>query len=286
MTLDEFKSIYWFEYGHRMLGRFIGAFVLIPGSYFLMRGYVTPNIRNRMFLITALIGWQGLLGWYMVKSGLDDKIIEDKQVPRVSQYRLAAHLGSAFIIYITAVTTGLGILASLRTPSVAAVQASKLLAQTASFKNFKTYTHATAGLIFVTAVSGAFVAGLDAGLIYNSFPKMGGLWIPSDMWALSPTWKNVFENPTTVQFNHRYLAMGTFTAIVALWFASRRLPLPPNIKFGVNTLLGVASLQVTLGVSTLLWLVPVPLAAAHQGGSLTLLTVALWLINALKHVPK
>ncbi len=98
MTVDEFKNIFWFEYAHRMMGRFIGAFVALPGLYFIARGYVNPSIRNRIMFLIGMVGCQGLLGWYMVKSGLDHSIIENREVPRVSQYRLAAHLACAFVI--------------------------------------------------------------------------------------------------------------------------------------------------------------------------------------------
>lgn len=130
------------------------------------------------------------------------------------------------------------------------------------------------------------MAGLDAGLVYNSFPKMGGNWIPSDIAALTPGWINVFENPTTVQFNHRYFAMTTYGAILALWMYGRRQPISKEVKRALNALVGVGSLQVALGITTLIWLVPIPLASMHQGGSLTLLSVAAWLLNALKYAPK
>lgn len=280
MSLEEFKNIYWYEYSHRMLGRVIGAFVLIPGVYFIARGYVTRSIRNRVLTIASLVGGQGLLGWYMVKSGLDHQLIENNQVPRVSQYRLAAHLSMAFVICILSFTTALSV---LRGGSAVAV--SKTL-QKADLNRFTKATHAVAGLIFTTAVSGAFVAGLDAGLIYNEFPKMGGLWIPSDLLTYKPTWSNFFENPTTVQFDHRMLAMTTYASVCALWLYSRRLALPPKAKFASSVVFGVASGQVALGITTLLWLVPISLASAHQAGSLTLLTVTTWLINILKHIPK
>ncbi|KAJ3225912.1 Cytochrome c oxidase assembly protein cox15 [Clydaea vesicula] len=161
-------------------------------------------------------------------------------------------------------------------------------------KPFRTYTHATTGLIFFTAMSGAFVAGLDAGLIYNEFPYMGNSLIPSDMWAISdgstlgvdpkPWYLNFLENPATVQFDHRVLAMLTATSVFSLWVYARKLKLPKNARYAVNSLLGVCILQVSLGISTLIWLVPVPLAAAHQAGSLTLLSTALWLMHTLKRI--
>ena len=150
----------------------------------------------------------------------------------------------------------------------------------------------TTGLIFLTVLSGALVAGLDAGLIYNEFPYMGLGFIPSDMWALSTesasnpypiSWiRNLLENPSAVQFNHRVLAMTTSSVILGLWMYSRTLTLSPPLIFATNLLLGITGAQVSLGISTLLYLVPIPLAAAHQAGSLTLLTASLWLLRTLK----
>lgn len=119
MSLDEFKSIFWYEYLHRMMGRCIGAFFLLPATYFMAKGYVTPAIRKRLFIIGTLIGCQGLLGWYMVKSGLRPELVQEQQPARVSAYRLASHLGSAFVIYTLTLFTGLTVLASSRKPSVA-----------------------------------------------------------------------------------------------------------------------------------------------------------------------
>nr|XP_044636776.1 cytochrome c oxidase assembly protein COX15 homolog [Equus asinus] len=148
------------------------------------------------------------------------------------------------------------------------------------------FAHGTAGLVFLTALSGAFVAGLDAGLVYNSFPKMGESWIPEDLFTFSPILRNVFENPTMVQFDHRILGITSVTAITALYFLSRRIPLPRRTKVAAATLLALAYTQAGLGISTLLMYVPTPLAATHQSGSLALLSVALWLMNELRRVPK
>nr|XP_040129584.1 cytochrome c oxidase assembly protein COX15 homolog isoform X2 [Ictidomys tridecemlineatus] len=148
------------------------------------------------------------------------------------------------------------------------------------------FAHGTAGLVFLTALSGAFVAGLDAGLVYNSFPKMGESWIPQDLFTFSPILRNVFENPTMVQFDHRVLGITSVTAITALYFLSRRIPLPQRTKMAAVTLLALAYMQAGLGISTLLMYVPTPLAATHQSGSLALLSGALWLMNELRRVPK
>eukprot|EP00158_Paraphelidium_tribonemae_P002575 Partr_v1_DN25487_c0_g1_i1_m53774 putative Cytochrome C oxidase assembly protein len=283
MTVDEFKNIFWLEYSHRMMGRVIGLFFAIPGLFFIASGRVkSSDAKKRILAITAMIGCQGLLGWYMVKSGLDDKLIEDRQVPRVSQYRLAAHLGSAFVIYLATLSTGWSILSG----TSLALRSPKISAHLQPLGRFKSFSKAATVLIFITAISGAFVAGLDAGLIYNTFPKMADRWIPSDIAALSPAWRNIFENPATVQFDHRTLAMTTYGFVAALWLWSRRLPLSPRVKSAATITFAAANLQVALGISTLLWLVPVPLAAAHQSGSLALLTAATWLQHVLKTIPK
>ncbi|KND05047.1 uncharacterized protein SPPG_00724 [Spizellomyces punctatus DAOM BR117] len=294
MTLPEFKSIFYMEWAHRMVGRFIGLSFIIPGAYFAYKGHMSKIIRNRSLLVAALIGGQGLLGWYMVKSGLSDEIMEKAHaVPRVSHYWLAAHLGSAFTIYSIMLVTGLDI---LRANKAKAIENLRLILKHADVIKFRRYAIGTAGLVFLTAMSGAFVAGLDAGLIYNEFPKMGEGYVPSDMWAMStrternpnpgPFWKDLLENPSAVQFNHRVLAMTTASSVGALWLYSRRVKLPRNARLAVNALLAMAGVQVTLGITTLLYLVPVPLAAAHQSGSLTLLSIALWLMHTLRYVKR
>ena len=154
-------------------------------------------------------------------------------------------------------------------------------------KKFKSRAHGLAALAFFTALSGAFVAGLDAGLIYNEFPTMGGdmKLIPSDIWDQKLGLRNPFENPVCAQFNHRILAISTITGISALWYQSRKIPmLPKSIKLLSNALMIAAWAQGSLGVLTLLNHVPIPLASAHQAGSVTLMTFALWLVNRLKYL--
>ncbi|XP_059982611.1 cytochrome c oxidase assembly protein COX15 homolog isoform X3 [Lagenorhynchus albirostris] len=160
------------------------------------------------------------------------------------------------------------------------------LPETRQLLRLRRFAHGTAGLVFLTALSGAFVAGLDAGLVYNSFPKMGESWIPEDLFTFSPLLRNVFENPTTVQFDHRILGITSVAAITALYFLSRRIPLPRRTKIAAVTLLALAYTQVGLGISTLLMYVPTPLAATHQSGSLAVLSAALWLMSELRRVPK
>lgn len=274
MTLPEFKFIWYMEYSHRMWGRLVGLAYILPAAYFWRKGWLNCGLKGRVLALCGLVCFQGLLGWYMVKSGLEEKP-DSHDIPRVSQYRLAAHLGSALVLYCASLWTSLSLLLPQHK-----------LPETRQLLWLRRCAHGTAGLVFLTALSGAFVAGLDAGLVYNSFPKMGESWIPEDLFTFSPLLKNVFENPTTVQFDHRILGITSVTAITALYFLSRRIPLPRRTKIAAATLLALAYTQVGLGISTLLMYVPTPLAATHQSGSLALLSVALWLMNELRRVPK
>lgn len=215
----------------------------------------------------------------MVKSGLKSEIVENREVPRVSAYRLASHLGSAFVLYGLLTNTAINILSP--------TQSANMATSTNLIKKFKSRAHGLAALAFFTALSGAFVAGLDAGLIYNEFPTMGGTmkFIPSDIWDSKLGLRNPFENPTCAQFNHRILAISTITGISALWYQSRKIPmLPKPIRLLSNALMITAWAQGSLGVLTLLNHVPIPLASAHQAGSVTLMTFALWLVNRLKYL--
>ena len=157
---------------------------------------------------------------------------------------------------------------------------------------FRTYGHLVKGLLFFTAFSGALVAGLDAGLVYNSWPKMADRWIPTDILSISPKWKNFFNNATTVQFDHRMFGYATFCAVTALWHFSRKLPLAPRARLAANCLMLVTLAQVSLGILNILLYVPKPLASAHQAGSLTAISVAFWLghelklMKAIKSLPK
>ncbi|XP_017761845.1 PREDICTED: cytochrome c oxidase assembly protein COX15 homolog [Eufriesea mexicana] len=283
MTLEEFKRIWWMEYLHRTWGRLIGAVFIVPATYFWVKGMLKPGMKVRVAVLGSLIGLQGLMGWYMVKSGLEDRFVEPSDVPRVSQYRLAAHLGMAFILYTGFLYNALDHL----------VPAKKLdLTNTnvnidnlkSKLKRFRILVHSTKGLVFFTALSGAFVAGMDAGLIYNTFPKMANKWIPDDIFTVSPTWKNFTENPTTVQFDHRILGITTLSLITYIAFASRKYKLPGNAKKAILAVLGAGYLQVLLGISTLVHHVPLSLAASHQSGSLIVLSTMIWLCHELKYL--
>ncbi|MFQ5785901.1 MAG: COX15/CtaA family protein [Alphaproteobacteria bacterium] len=260
MTLAEFKSIFWFEFVHRVWGRAIGVVFLLPFLWFLLRGRIDRWLAPRLVVMFALGALQGGLGWYMVRSGLIDR-------PDVSHYRLTAHLGAAFLIYGYMFWIALGLLSPPRAGAGAGLAR---------------WAIGLAALVVVTALSGGLVAGLDAGFSYNTFPLMDGRLIPEGMLDMKPAVVNLFDNRITVQFDHRVLAIGVALFAPALWFAARRAPLPPRARVACHALLAVVALQVGLGVSTLLSVVWLPLAAAHQAGAMVLFTVALWLVHELR----
>jgi cytochrome c oxidase assembly protein subunit 15 len=260
MEVDDFKGIFWLEYLHRLLGRTIGIVFLVPFLVFAWRGYIQRNEWPKYSLMFVLGGMQGVLGWYMVKSGLIDD-------PHVSQYRLVAHLVAAFLIYAYMFWVAL----SLIFPSSSQAR-----------HPWYRKTLAVTVLITVTVISGGFVAGLEAGKIYNTFPMMGEYWVPPGMFALQPWWRNLFDNMATVQFDHRILAVATFALIIVYWTQIRKTSLPARVAKGVNALLHTAVLQVALGIATLLLVVPVSLAAIHQGVAMLLFTVALYLCHGLR----
>lgn len=301
MDLEEFKKIYFMEWFHRVWGRFIGLTFVIPTAYLVARRKVTPKMALNLAGISALIGFQGIIGWWMVKSGLKDDLFAPGSHPRVSQYRLTTHLATAFVCYSWMLVSGLTVLRTRRwlmNPEAAMKQIGEM--SQPGLRTMRRVVFALATLTFTTAMSGGLVAGLDAGLIYNEFPKMGlGIFPPkqelfdkfysrkedhSDLW-----WRNMLENPSTVQMNHRILAVTTFTSILSLFIYARtrrvKAILPTNIKKGANGLFHMVSLQVALGISTLIYMVPISLAAAHQAGALGVLTMAIVLAHRL-HVPK
>ena len=300
MTLEEFKSIYWMEWTHRLWGRLVGVSFVVPLAYFLARRQIARRDMWGILPIGGLIGFQGFLGWWMVKSGLRNELQASGSHPRVSQYRLVAHLGTAFLTYSAMLWAGLKVLdvnAMVRAPRFAhAVLRSHQNATRLRLRPFKLGVTAVTLLVFCTAMSGGLVAGLDAGLIYNDFPYMGDdRFVPprselfsdhyarmsdrSDLW-----WRNILENPSLVQLDHRILAGTTFAAVLGLGAYARvtgylRDPFLRRLRvpMALRAVLGLACLQVTLGITTLMYLVPIPLASAHQAGSLALLTSLLFL---------
>lgn len=260
MDVSDYKGIFWLEYLHRLLGRLIGVAFLVPFIVFAVKGYIGKQDWPKYLLMFVLGGLQGLLGWYMVKSGLVDN-------PHVSQYRLTAHLVAALLIYAYMFWVALSLLYP-RSGEQAHPWFGRTLGLTV--------------LIVATIVSGGFVAGLKAGKIYNTFPMMGEHWIPPGLSALEPFWRNLTENMTTVQFDHRLLAITTFMAIVLYWLRSRTADLPVHAGKATNALLHTGILQLALGIVTLVLAVPIALGAAHQGVAMLLLTIALYLVHSLR----
>jgi cytochrome c oxidase assembly protein subunit 15 len=262
MDVAAFKSIFWLEFLHRLLGRTIGIVFLLPFIFFRVRGHIEAAEWPKYLLMFVLGGLQGVLGWYMVKSGLVDN-------PHVSQYRLSAHLFAAFLIYAYMFWVAMSLLfpasGEQRHPWYG-----KSLAVTV--------------LTSVTIISGGFVAGLRAGKIYNTFPLMGEHWIPPGTMALEPFWRNFFDNMTTVQLDHRMLAISTFAVIIVFWVKARKADLPARSRPAVNALLHTAILQVALGISTLLMSVPVFLGVSHQAVAMLLFTVSLYILHSLRRV--
>ncbi|XP_059650868.1 cytochrome c oxidase assembly protein COX15-like isoform X2 [Cornus florida] len=271
MSIEDFKFIYWMEYAHRMWGRGLGIMFALPFSYFLRKGYITLQLGMRLSVLFALGAGQGLIGWWMVKSGLEEPPSEYSQ-PRVSPYRLAAHLTSAFVIYCGLFWTALSVvMPEPPAESVAWVRGAAKVKKLALPLSI---------LVGITAVSGAFVAGNDAGHAFNTFPKMGDTWIPDDIFSMKPLIRNFFEN--TSMLDHRILATATLVSIGGFWWSMRNLDIHPAIRSLIGTTMGMAALQVTLGISTLLSYVPVSLGTAHQAGALTLLTLMILLNHTVR----
>ena len=292
MTLSEFKFIFYMEYAHRIFGRVIGITFVLPAAYFIIRRRVTPSMRWRLVGIAGLIGFQGFLGWWMVRSGIGNDLRDQGGVARVSQYRLATHLGAAFVVYAAMMWNGLEILRQykIQTMSQEQIGVFRRTLGASKLRLFKFGVTGLLALVMLTAISGGFVAGLDAGLIYNEFPMMGDSIIPPKQELFSPIyartsddliWRNMFENPVTAQLTHRVLATTTFLSILVMHIYSSQIKqhLPKYVRNAMRTTMGLALLQVTLGISTLIYLVPIPLAAAHQAGSLALLTGTLVLAH-------
>jgi cytochrome c oxidase assembly protein subunit 15 len=262
MDVHDFKGIFWLEFLHRLLGRIIGIVFLVPFLVFAAKGYIHKDEWLKYTTMFILGGLQGVLGWYMVKSGLVDD-------PHVSQYRLTAHLIAAFLVYAYMFWVAMS-----------------LLFPTDSDERHAWYgkTLALTTLITITVISGGFVAGLKAGKVFNTFPMMGEYWVPPGIMALDPWWKNFFDNIATVQFDHRILAITTFALIIAYWLKIPKNELPARIRKGVNALLHTAVLQVALGIATLLYVVPIPLAATHQGVAMLLFTVGIYLCHGMRRI--
>ncbi|MFQ6017856.1 MAG: COX15/CtaA family protein [Kiloniellaceae bacterium] len=263
MTLSAFKTIFWWEYVHRLWGRLIALVFLVPFLWFLLRGRLRRPLLPHLLAVFAFGALQGVLGWYMVTSGLAGG-------SDVSQYRLVAHLTAAVVIYGYILWVALG----LMRPAPPISPDGRARALRRALIGF-------AGLVGLTLASGGFVAGLNAGLAYNSFPLMDGEFLPAGYAALRPWARNLFENVAAVQFNHRVLALSTAAAALILGLWARRLALAPQARGACALVFAAAGLQLALGVAALLLVVPVWLGALHQAGALALLTFTLIAIHRL-----
>jgi cytochrome c oxidase assembly protein subunit 15 len=254
MTLDQFKVIYWWEWTHRLLGRLIGAAFLLPFLWFLWQGWIAARLRVWLWITFGLGAFQGAVGWWMVASGLAGRT-------EVSQYRLAFHLTLACLIYAATVWT-----AQQLAPRRPARPFGRLRASAAILL----------ALVLVQIYLGALVAGLRAGLIYNTWPLIEGqLWPEvSQLFAAEPLWRNFFENPLTAQFDHRMIAYALWLAAMAHAFDAVWTGRRAGAVGSALALAAAVTLQAALGILTLLEQAPLVLALAHQGMAMVVLTVA------------
>jgi cytochrome c oxidase assembly protein subunit 15 len=263
MDLAGFKSIFMYEYLHRMLGRLIGVLFLLPMLFFWLTGRLRQGLKPRLAGLFVLGGLQGLLGWYMVKSGL----VND---PHVSQYRLTAHLGLAVAIYAAMLWFAFDLLPGQRRQFDA--RAAHLGGLAA----------ALVALVYLMILSGGLVAGTRAGYAFSTWPLMGSGFLPPGLYGMEPLWRSAFEDIATVQFNHRVLAYLLFLLIGAYCIAVVRSQTRGRAR-AAAICTGLALLtQLGLGISTLLLHVPVPLAAAHQLGAVVLLSCLLYSCHCLR----
>lgn len=275
MSLDAFKRIFWYEYAHRVSGRMIGVVFMVPFLYFLVRRRIPPGLLPRLLVILALGGAQGLLGWWMVKSGLVD-------VPRVSPYRLTAHLGLAVLVYCVTLWTALSLMVTDRGAAQPDGGDAESGVSARALARRGTFVFGLAGL---TLLSGGFVAGLHAGLVYNTFPMMGTSWFPPELFGQTPWWRNFFEDPVTAQFDHRVLAMMLLAGVIAVWWWCRE-GANASARRWAHAALVVVLIQVGLGIATLLLRVPISLAVLHQANALLLVTALLGLTFHLRRAAR
>lgn len=260
MSLAAFKRIYYVEWAHRLLGRLIGLVFVVPLVAFALARRLPRTLIPQLIGVFALGALQGALGWFMVRSGLID-------VPRVSAYRLTAHLGLAVAIYGYVLWIALGLLRPGAPPE--------------GTPALRRIGWAVTALVFVMILAGGLVAGTRAGFVYNTFPLMYGELVPAGLYALAPWWLNHFENLATVQFQHRLLAYALLVAVFLYWLAGRGAALSLPLRRALHLLPAALLLQVGIGIATLLAIVPVWLGALHQAGALVVFTLALYLNRRL-----
>ncbi len=269
MSLAAFKAIYWWEWSHRFLGRFIGLYVALPLALFWWRGAISRGLGWKLVGLVALGGLQGGLGWYMVASGLVDRV-------DVSQYRLALHLAVAVLIFAAA----LGIAISETRVGAIAVPPSPSL----GWRRTRNSASGLLILLFVQIFVGGLVAGLDAGMTANTWPDMDGALVPDGLMVMTPWYLNVFENATTVQFLHRLEAYTIAVWVIGHLAYVLRMPGDPSTRVtAVAVAVGVLA-QIGLGIATLLAMVPIGLGLLHQAGALIVIALAVWHLQVLRTV--
>lgn len=258
ITLDAFKSIFWWEYIHRLWGRLIGVLFAAGFLWLLLRRRINKALLPHLAAIFILGGAQGVIGWWMVMSGFADRT-------DVSQYRLVIHLGMAFFILGYMLWLALSLIRRETPEQVPA--------------NVRRLSFVMLGVVSVTVLSGGLTAGLDAGLIYNTWPLIDGGIVPPDMFSEIPIWSNIFENAATIQFDHRSMAYVTIGTVFTLWWKSHRIP---RTARAIHMLLAVVIAQATLGILALVFIVPLPLAIIHQIGAIALFSTAVWTAHAFR----
>jgi len=263
-SVEEFKSIFWWEYIHRLIGRLMGILFLVPFLYFLFTKKLSKNLIAQLSILFLMGIGQGFLGWYMVKSGLVNE-------PDVSHYRLAIHLFAAFITFSYTFWIALDIKFSN--------------VQEPIFPKIKRLLWVLLPLLLLQIVYGAFVAGTNGGMVFNTWPKMGDAWLPEGVTALSPVYLNFIEGIAGIQFIHRYLAYMAVLLIVYIWFTSKKMNISSAQKNGINAMLYLVIAQFILGVFTLLYSVPLSLGVLHQLGAFVLLAAVVYSLNrfSFKH---
>ena len=297
MSMAEFKEIYFMEWAHRMWGRAIGLVFAGPLVAFAIAGRIPRPLYSRTALLLTMGGTQGLVGWWMVKSGLTHEHVlgierSEYDTPRVSPYRLAAHLSMAFATYGVLMWTGFDLIRKMEgNPSITNIAPFRELSASSqkALRKLKSRSKIGTGILGLTVLSGAFVAGNDAGHAYNDWPYFAGEVIPEQIWMDALGIRNLFENTALVQFDHRMLAYTTLATVAGItgtarFNAATWKVVQPATKRALYAMYGVTLAQVGLGIATLMMYVPVELGVAHQGGALTLWTCGLWLVHTLKYV--
>lgn len=260
-SIEEFKSIFYWEYGHRMFGRFIGLVFILPFLWFLIRKKISKSLLPKLIILLCMGGFQGLLGWYMVKSGLIKN-------PDVSHYRLALHLVTAFLTFSYTFWLALSLKYNktmIKVPSI--------------LKGIRVLIP----LLLLQILWGAYVAGLNAGKVFNHWPKMGDDWIVDSVFSVEPMWRGFFEGIGGVQFVHRYLAYVVVAVVIYLFVKARKFSLDKLQMKAIYGLLIAVSIQFLLGIFTLLYSVPISLGLLHQLGAFVLLGSAIFALNRFSY---